>query len=63
MTAGPRSGGRTVMMTGAAGVVIWLMMGLMVAAMGGGAIAWARRRMRRPIMRDESLSAVPHDLH
>lgn len=35
------------MMTGAAGVVIWLMMGLMVAAMAGGAIAWARRASRR----------------
>jgi hypothetical protein len=35
------------MMTGALGAAMWVMMGLMIAAMAGGAIAWARRRLRR----------------
>ncbi len=35
------------MMTGTLGVIMWLMMGLMIAAMTGGAIAWAKRRTRR----------------
>jgi hypothetical protein len=39
------------MMTGALGVVMWLMMGLMIAAMAGGAITWARRRLRRQATR------------
>jgi len=34
-------------MTGPLGVVMWLMMGLMIAAMASGVIAWARRRLRR----------------
>jgi len=33
------------MMTGTLGVVMWLMMGLMIAGIGG-AIAWVRRRPR-----------------
>ena len=39
------------MMTGALGVVMWVMMGLMIAAMAGGAITWARRRPRRQASR------------
>jgi len=39
------------MMTGALGVVMWVMMGLMIAAMAGGAITWARRRLRRQASR------------
>jgi hypothetical protein len=39
------------MMTGALGVIMWLMMGLMIAAMAGGAITWARRRPRRQASR------------
>jgi hypothetical protein len=34
-------------MTGAFGLAMWLMMGLMIAVMAGGVIAWARRRLRR----------------
>ncbi len=34
------------MMTETLGVVMWLMMGLMIAGIGGGAIAWVRRRPR-----------------
>jgi hypothetical protein len=35
------------MMTGALGAAMWAMMGLMIAAMAAGAIAWARRHLRR----------------
>ena len=35
------------MMTGTLGMVMWVMMGLMMAAMAGGAVTWARRRTRR----------------
>ena len=35
------------MMTGTSGIIMWLMMGLMIAASAGAAIAWARRRTRR----------------
>jgi len=34
-------------MTGTAGIVMWLTMAAMIAGMGGGAIAWATRRLRR----------------
>jgi hypothetical protein len=45
------------MMTGALGVVMWLMMGLMIAAMAGGTITWARRRLRRQATRAPGLQA------
>jgi hypothetical protein len=35
------------MMAGALGAAMWAMMGLMIAAMAGGVIAWARRRLGR----------------
>jgi hypothetical protein len=34
-------------MTGTLGLSMWVMMGLMLAAMAGGVIAWARRRLGR----------------
>jgi hypothetical protein len=34
------------MMTGTAGVVMWLMMGVMMVGMATGVVAWARRRLR-----------------
>jgi hypothetical protein len=33
-------------MTGTTGVVMWIAMTLMIAAMAGGALAWARHRQR-----------------
>ena len=35
------------MMTGTLGIMMWLMMGLMIAASAGAVIAWVRRRTRR----------------
>jgi hypothetical protein len=35
------------MMSGIAGVVMWLMMGLMLVAVASGAVAWMLRRLRR----------------
>jgi hypothetical protein len=35
------------MMTGTPEIFMWLMMGLMIAAMAGGAITWAERRLRQ----------------
>lgn len=32
------------MMTGTLGIIMWLIMGLMIAAMAGGAITWVKRR-------------------
>jgi hypothetical protein len=34
-------------MTGTLGTAMWLMMALMIVGMAGGAIAWAKRRIRR----------------
>ena len=34
-------------MTGTAGIIMWLMMGLMIATMASGAITWAKQRLRR----------------
>jgi uncharacterized iron-regulated membrane protein len=35
-------------MTGTTGALMWIMMGLMIAAMGAGALTWAKRRLHRP---------------
>ena len=35
------------MMTGTLGIVMWLMMGLMIAGLAGATITWAKRRLRR----------------
>jgi LPXTG-motif cell wall-anchored protein len=34
-------------MTGTTGIIMWLMMAVMVAAMAGGALVWAKRRWRK----------------
>jgi hypothetical protein len=35
------------MMTGLAGVAMWLMMGLMLLGLAAGAVAWTRRQIRK----------------
>ena len=36
------------MMTGTLGIVMWLMMDAMLTGLAAGAIAWLRRRLKRP---------------
>jgi len=36
------------MITGALGIVMWVMMGTMLTGFAAGSIAWLRRRLKRP---------------
>jgi hypothetical protein len=44
-------------MTGTAGIIMWLIMGLTIAAMASGAITWAKQRLQRQSAQRPQLQA------